>query len=174
MAVAFTVAMKWLLVGRYRPCEQPLWSTFVWRNELVNALHEHLADAFLVGLLTGTPFAAWYLRLMGAKIGKRVYLETTDFSEFDLVRIGDDVALNNACTLQTHLFEDRVMKMSSIEIAARARVGTGTLVLYDTRMEAGSSLGDLSLLMKGETLPAGTRWEGIPARVADTNRSTLT
>ena len=168
VAVAFTVAMKWLLVGRYRPGEQPLWSTFVWRNEIINALHEHLADAFLVGLLTGTPFAAWYLRLMGAKIGRRVYLETTDFSEFDLVRIGNDVALNNACTLQTHLFEDRVMKMSTIEIAARARVGAGTLVLYDTRMEAGSSLGDLSLLMKGETLPAGTRWEGIPARVAAT------
>ena len=30
-------------------------------------------------------------------------------------------------------------------------------------MKAGSELGDLSLLMKGETLPAETRWEGIPA-----------
>jgi acetyltransferase-like isoleucine patch superfamily enzyme len=117
------------------------------------------------------------LRLRAARAAiefVRILLPTTDFSEFDLVRIGDDVALNNACTLQTHLFEDRVMKMSTIEIAARARVGTGTLLLYDTRMEAGSSLGDLSLLMKGETLPAGTRWEGIPARVADTNRSTPT
>ena len=29
---------------------------------------------------------------------------------------------------------------------------------------AGAALGDLSLLMKGETLPAATSWEGIPAR----------
>ena len=49
----------------------------------------------------------------------------------------------------------------------RARVGAGSLVLYDTRMEAGAALGDLSLLMKGETLPAGTSWEGIPARVEE-------
>ncbi len=163
-AAAFTIVLKWLLVGRYRPGERPLWNHFVWRNELINALHEHLAEPFLIGSLTGTPFVAWYFRLLGARIGRRVYLETTDFSEFDLARIGDGAELNADCTVQTHLFEDRVMKMSTIDIAAGATVGSGTLVLYDTRMEAGARLGTLSLLMKGESLPAGTAWEGIPAR----------
>ena len=169
--VFITVLAKWLLVGRYRPGERPLWSTFVWRNELLNALHEHLAEPFLVGALTGTPFVCWYFRLLGARIGRRVYMETTDFSEFDLARIGDEATLNADCTIQTHLFEDRVMKMSTVEIAARARVGAGSLVLYDTRMEADAALGDLSLLMKGETLPAGTSWEGIPARPVEGKNS---
>jgi len=164
LAVAFVVAAKWILVGKYKPCERPLWSTFVWRNELVNALHEHLADLFFVEMLTGTPFVCWYFRLLGAKIGRRVYLETTDLTEFDLVNIGDEATLNADCTIQTHLFEDRVMKMSTIDIAPRCTVGSAALVLYDTQMEEGASLGDLSLLMKGETLPARTRWEGIPAR----------
>ena len=163
-AAAATIGLKWILVGRYRPGEQPLWCTFVWRNELVNALHEHLAEPFLVGALTGTPFLCWYLRLLGARIGRRVYLETTDFSEFDLARIGDEAALNADCTVQTHLFEDRVMKMSHLGIGAGCTVGAGALVLYDAAMEARSSLGPLSLLMKGETLPAGTTWAGIPAR----------
>jgi non-ribosomal peptide synthetase-like protein len=91
-------------------------------------------------------------------------METTDISEFDLVRIGDEAALNADCTIQTHLFEDRVMKMSNIDIGPRCKVGAGSLVLYDTRLEEGAALGDLSLLMKGETLPAWTSWEGIPAR----------
>ena len=119
-AALFTIAAKWLLVGRYRPGEKPLWSTFVWRNELLNALHEHLAEPFLVGALTGTPFLPWYFRLLGARIGRRVYLETTDFSEFDLATVGDEAALNADCTIQTHLFEDRVMKMSTIEIGPRS------------------------------------------------------
>jgi hypothetical protein len=34
-------------------------------------------------------------------------------------------------------------------------------------MGENSSLGELSLLMKGETLQANTRWEGIPARARD-------
>jgi carbonic anhydrase/acetyltransferase-like protein (isoleucine patch superfamily) len=59
------------------------------------------------------------------------------------------------------------MKMSIVEIASRCKVGAGSLVLYDTRMERGSTLGDLSLLMKGEVLPAGTYWEGIPARARE-------
>jgi hypothetical protein len=35
-------------------------------------------------------------------------------------------------------------------------------------MEAHAQLGPLSLLMKGETLPAGSRWEGSPARAVVT------
>ena len=163
-ATVFTLLAKWALVGRYRAGEKPLWSTFVWRNELVNALHDHLAEPFLVGALTGTPFASWYFRLLGARIGRRVYLETTDFSEFDLVHIGDEAMLNADCTMQTHLFEDRVMKMSTVRIEQSASVGASSLILYDTRMEPGTKVGDLSLLMKGEVLPAGTRWEGVPAR----------
>ena len=90
-------------------------------------------------------------------------LISTDLSEFDLVRVGDQAALNADCTIQTHLFEDRVMKMSTIDIAPHCKVGAGSLVLYDTRLEEGAALGDLSLLMKGETLPAWTSWQGIPA-----------
>jgi non-ribosomal peptide synthetase-like protein len=163
-AAVLTISLKWALVGRYRACEKPLWSTFVWRNELINALHEHLAGPFLVDALIGTPFISWYLRLLGAQVGRRAYIETTDFSEFDLTRIGDEAALNSDCTVQTHLFEDRIMKMSVVDIGARCSIGAKSLVLYDTRMEPGTILGPLSLLMKGEILPAGTDWVGIPAR----------
>ena len=41
-------------------------------------------------MLTRTPFVCWYFRLLGAKIGRRVYMDTTDFSEFDLATIGDE------------------------------------------------------------------------------------
>jgi non-ribosomal peptide synthetase-like protein len=172
-ACCAVIALKWLLLGRFRPGEKPLWSTFVWRNELVTSLHENLADTFLVDKLKGTPFIAWFFRLLGAKIGRRPFLDTTCFTEYDLVRIGDDVALNSNATVQTHLFEDRVMKMSEIRIEDRASVGALSLVLYDTTMQAGSSLGDLSLLMKNELLPAQTAWEGIPARRVDAGPADL-
>ena len=43
-------------------------------------------------------------------------------------------------------------------------MGTRSVVLYDSEMEAGAKLDSLSLLMKGERLPAGTAWAGLPAR----------
>lgn len=157
-------AFKWLMMGRYRACERPLWSPFVWRTEAVTALLDSFASPFFLDLLAGTPFICWFFRLLGAKIGKRVYLDTTELTEFDLVSIGDDAAVNHDCTLQTHLFEDRVMKMSTVSIGAGCHLGSMSLVLYDTRLEAGSSVDDLSLVMKGETLPANTHWSGIPGR----------
>ncbi|MFB3891985.1 MAG: Pls/PosA family non-ribosomal peptide synthetase [Phycisphaerae bacterium] len=163
-AALAVVAAKWILMGKYRPGERPLWSGFVWRTELLTALHENLANPFLVELLRGTPWVCWFFRLMGAKIGRRVFMDTTALTEFDLIRIGDGAMLNDDCTIQTHLFEDRVMKMSTIDIGAGCSIGAGSIVLYDTRMEDGSALGALSLMMKGESLPAGTRWEGSPAR----------
>ena len=146
-AAGGVIAVKWIMMGKYLSGEKPLWSGFVWRTELLTALHEHIADAFLVEMLAGTPFICWFFRLMGAKIGKRVYMETTALTEFDLISIGDDAALNLDCTIQTHLFEDRVMKMSRIDIGAGCCGGVGSIVLYDSKMSAGSALGDLSLRM---------------------------
>ena len=160
------VALKWLVVGRYRPTTAPLWSTFVWRTELVTATYENLAVPNLLEPLRGTMWLPVFLRLMGARIGKRCYMDTTDLTEHDLVRIGDDVALNDFAGLQTHLFEDRVMKVSGVTVEDRATIGSYAIVLYDAEIGADATLGDLSVVMKGESLPAGTAWEGSPARLA--------
>lgn len=166
-AALFLVAFKWVLMGRYRPCERPLWSPFVWRTEVVTSLLDNYASPFFLDLLAGTPFICWFFRLLGAKIGDRVYLDTTELTEFDLVHIGDDVAINLDCTLQTHLFEDRVMKMSTVEIGKGCNLGAMSLVLYDSQMADGASVGDLSLVMKSESLPTQTCWTGIPGRRID-------
>ena len=166
MAVAIVVAAKWILIGTYKPGEYPLWSCFVWRTELLTALHEHLADPFLVRLVLGTPLAPWFFRLLGAKIGKRVFMDTTSLTEFDLITIGDDVCLNQDSVVQTHLFEDREMKTDRIAIGDGVSVGSRAIVLYDSAVHAGTTLDDLSLVMRGESLPADGTFRGVPARRA--------
>ncbi|MFI4973938.1 MAG: Pls/PosA family non-ribosomal peptide synthetase [Caulobacterales bacterium] len=162
----FTLALKWVVIGRYKPTTAPLWSIFVWRTELVTSTYENLAVPLLLEPLRGTPYLNICLRLMGCRIGKRVYCDTTDITEHDLVDVGDDAALNDGAGIQTHLFEDRVMKVSSVKIGERATVGSLSITLYDSIIEPDAMLGDLSVLMKGEVLPAGTSWEGSPARPA--------
>jgi non-ribosomal peptide synthetase-like protein len=163
-AILTTAALKYLLMGTYTPTVQPLWSHFVWRSELVTTLYENFPVPFFMDHLRGTPFLNMCLRLMGSKVGKRVYTDTTDMTEHDMIEIGDDVALNDNCGLQTHLFEERIMKVSRIKVEERCTVGALAIVLYDAVMEHDSQLGDLSMLMKGETLPASTEWEGLPAQ----------
>jgi non-ribosomal peptide synthetase-like protein len=160
----FVIALKWIVMGRYKPIVTPLWSSFVWRTELVTSTYENLMVPLLLQPIRGTPYVNMFLRLLGCRIGRRVFTDTTDITEFDLVSIDDDAALNESAGLQTHLFEDRVMKVSRIFIGKRAVVGSQSIVLYDSVMEDDTHLGDLSVLMKGEVLPAGTAWEGSPAR----------
>jgi len=160
--LALVVAgLKKAVMGTFKPEIKPLWSPYVWLNEMVNGAYESVTAPFVAGLL-GTPFAAPVLRLMGCKIGRRTFLATTLFSEWDLVEIGDDVALNHGVVIQNHLFEDRVFKSSRLTIGSGASVGNMTVVLYDSVIEPGAVVGPLSLLMKGETLAAKTRWLGIP------------
>ena len=162
--VMVTIAAKWILVGRYRPQEHQLWDHFVWRNEFVNTLHENVAMTVLVRLFLGTPLLPLYLRALGARIGRRTCLESSYLTEFDLVDLGDEVALNEESDLQTHLFEDRVMKMSDVRIQARASIGACSIVLYDAVVESAARLDAQSLVMKGERIPEGTRWHGSPAQ----------
>jgi len=86
-----------------------------------------VAVPWLLGWLAGTPLLPPLLRLFGARMGRRVYLDTTWLTEFDLVVIGDDAAIGAWTSLQTHLFEDRVMKMSTLVVGARCTVGRARL-----------------------------------------------
>ncbi|HXV94467.1 MAG TPA: Pls/PosA family non-ribosomal peptide synthetase, partial [Pseudonocardia sp.] len=156
-------ALKWLVVGTYRPRVEPLWSRFVRRSELVTGLYEAAAVPGLLFLLTGTPFLPPALRLLGARIGRRTWIATTYVTEFDLVEVGDDAMVGRDVSLQTHLFEDRVMKMSTVRVGEGATVGDRAIVLYDAELGDRAALQPLSLAMKGEQLPARTRWRGIPA-----------
>jgi non-ribosomal peptide synthetase-like protein len=165
VAATVTIAAKWLIIGRYRAGESPLWSTFVWRSELVTAMHDYLATPTFLTMLRGTPFLSWYLRALGAKVGSSVYFDSTYMTEFDLVEIGSNCYINTDCDLQTHLFEDRVMKMSYVRLGERCSAGAFSLVLYDTKLQDGTVLAPLSLVLKGETLSAGSgRWIGSPVR----------
>ncbi len=163
-ATLLVVLLKWVIVGKYRRRVEPLWSAFVRHSELITALYEAVAVPSLLGWLTGTPWIAPVMRLLGVKIGKRVWMDTTFITEFDLVDIGDDAAIGASTSLQTHLFEDRVMKMSTVKIGVGASVGSRSVVLYDAEVGARASLDALSLVMKGESLPAESQWRGVPAR----------
>ncbi|MFL4901925.1 Pls/PosA family non-ribosomal peptide synthetase [Streptomyces sp. MMS24-I2-30] len=163
VVIGWCVLVKWVVAGRYRPRVEPLWSLFVRRTEFATGLFEAAAVPAGVGALVGTPFLPPVLRRFGARIGRRTWIGTTHLTEFDLVEVGDDAAIGMHVSLQTHLFEDRVMKMSKVVVGPGASIGPRTIVLYDTQVGAGVRLGALSLVMKGERLTPGTSWHGLPA-----------
>lgn len=160
------VALKWTLIGRYRKLAVPMWTLFVWCSEAITSLYEGLVIPNFMRYLRGTPWLPVAFRVLGCRIGKGVYMDTTDITEFDCVDIGDHAQLNALSCPQTHLFEDRVMKIDQVVIESGAYIGSRSIVLYGARVGHRARLGPLTLVMKGEHIPARGRWAGCPARSA--------
>ncbi|WP_329571143.1 Pls/PosA family non-ribosomal peptide synthetase [Kitasatospora sp. NBC_01266] len=161
-ACLVTTAAKWLLVGRFKSGEHPLWSSFVWRNELYDTFVEELAMPWLGQTLSGTPFLNVWLRSLGARIGRGVWCETHWLPETDLVAVEDGASVNRGCVLQTHLFHDRVMRLDRVKLGAGATLGPHSIVLPGSAVGDGTAVGASSLVMRGEEMPDGTRWAGNP------------
>ncbi|NVM74288.1 non-ribosomal peptide synthetase-like protein [Duganella sp. SG902] len=159
----FVVLLKWLLIGRYRKQSEPMWTPFVWLSEGVTNLYEGIAVPNFMRYLRGTPWLPIAFNLLGSRIGKGVYMDTTDITEFDCVQIGDNSELNALTCPQTHLFEDRVMKIDQVVIGERVYMGPRAAVLYSAAVGDNARLGALTLVMKGEHIPANGNWAGCPA-----------
>ncbi len=161
-ATLVTVLVKWLLMGRYRAGDHPFFSSYVWRDEIVNTCQEQLAGGLLMNLLLGTVAMPLYLRLMGARVGRDVWVENLNTTEFDLASFGDGAAVNRGAVIETHLFHDRVMSTGPVHVGVGATLGPSSVSLPQTVIGDGTVVGGRSIVMRGEQLPAGTRWHGAP------------
>ena len=162
VAALLAIAAKWLMVGRHRAQDHPLWSAFVWRNELADTFTEVLAAPWFASLTQGTLALNVWLRLMGASIGRGVWCDTYWLPETDLVRLSDGATVNRGCVVQTHLFHDRVLSMDTVTLHSGATLGPNSVILPAATIGRHATVGPVSLVMRGEGVPSRTRWIGNP------------
>jgi non-ribosomal peptide synthetase-like protein len=162
LAALVASAAKWLLVGRHTAGSHPLWSSFVWRNELADTFVEALAAPWFAGTASGTPLLSWWFRSMGARIGRGVWCESYWLPETDLVELGDGAVVNRGTVVQTHLFHDRVLATDRVRIRRGGTLGPHSVVLPAASIGRHATVGPVSLVMRGESVPDKTVWIGNP------------
>ena len=162
VALVLAVLAKWLFVGRISAGEQPLWSSFVWRNEVADSFVELLAAPWMARPATGTPVMNAMLRLLGSRLGRGVWCESYWLPEADLISLGDGATVNRGCVVQTHLFHDRIMQIDRVDLETGATLGAHCVALPASSIGEGATVGPASLVMRGDRIPAGTRWQGNP------------
>ena len=162
VACLVTVAAKWLVVGRIGRVEHPLWSSFVWRNEVSDTFVETVAAPWFARAATGTAVMNLWLRTLGSDIGRGVWCESYWLPEADLVSLGDGATVERGCVVQTHLFHDRIMSMDTVTLGAGATLGPQCVALPASGIGDGATVGPASLVMRGDVVPSSTRWQGNP------------
>jgi non-ribosomal peptide synthetase-like protein len=143
----------------HRPNGCSIYDRAFWRHERFWKLG---ADRF-PQLFNGTPMKNVIWRLLGAKIGKRVFDDGCTFTERRFVSIGDRCTLNIGSIVQCHSQEDGAFKSDRSAVGAGTTLGVGAFVHYGVQIGPGVQLEADSFLMKGSEVPAGSRWGGNPA-----------
>jgi non-ribosomal peptide synthetase-like protein len=130
------------------------WVERIWKLHPIHFFH----------MFDGTPFKNGLWRLIGVRIGKRVFDDGVYISEPTLTAIGDECVFNQRSKIQCDSQEDGTYKSGPTTLGAGCTVGVGGFVHYNVTMGDGAVLAADSLLMKGEDVPAYARWGGNPAR----------
>ena len=103
-----------------------------------------------------------WLRTLGARIGRGVWVDSYWLPETDLVRLDDGATVNRGCVVQTHLFHDRVLSMDEVVLRAGATLGPNSVILPAASIGKHTTIGPVSLVMRGEAVPSRTCWIGNP------------
>ncbi|HEX4124599.1 MAG TPA: amino acid adenylation domain-containing protein [Tepidisphaeraceae bacterium] len=165
LSLLCVLALTRLLIGRYRPMRTPIWGSFFTRHWIVT----QAAGLIPWWLLEGTVFTSAALRMLGAKVGRRVHIHrgaNPSHGGWDLLTIGDDVTLSQDSSVRMIEYEAGHLVIGPIAI------GNGATLDVRSGMSPGSCLDDeanlatLSWLPRGACIGRGERWEGIPARPA--------
>jgi non-ribosomal peptide synthetase-like protein len=130
------------------------WIERIWKLHPFHFLH----------IFNGTPFKNVLWRVIGLRIGKRVYDDGVYISEPTLTTIGDECVFNERSKIQCESQEDGTYKSDRTTIGSGCTIGVGAFVHYGVTMGDGSMLAADSFLMKGENVPPRARWGGNPAR----------
>jgi non-ribosomal peptide synthetase-like protein len=165
LAAAFAVLVKRTLIGTYAPGAWPVWGGLYVRNWIV----QRAVRTVPWRLLEATVFQQVVLRALGARIGERVHIHrgvSLMAGGWDLIELGDDVTLGQDVSLNVLEYEDGQMVMAPVSIGAAATIETRAGMAGGAVMESNTQLAALSYLLRGAVVPAGERWDGVPAREA--------
>jgi non-ribosomal peptide synthetase-like protein len=154
------IAAKWLLVGRWTRRQIPIWGLAYVRFWFVKTLVR--TNPLVV--FVGTPIYTWYLRALGAKIGRRVVILSHHVPVCtDLLAIGDDTVIRKDSFFAGYRAHAGQIETGAVTIGAHAFVGERTVLDIDTEIGDNAQLGHASSLYAGQRVPAGKHWHGSPA-----------
>jgi non-ribosomal peptide synthetase-like protein len=162
---AIPIALKWLLIGKWKPEVIPVWGLRYFRFWVV----KHLIRIAPMARFGG-PFYNLYLRLLGAKIGSNTVIHSQLIPVCtDLISIGEDTILRKESIFLGYKAQSNCIHTGPITIGANAFVGEAGILDINTTMEDDTQLGHASSLHDGQRIPRGKHYHGSPAQETTAN-----
>lgn len=161
------ILAKWVLIGRWKPQQIRIWSLEYVRFWVVKTL---VKSNPLALVSVGSPLYSWYLRALGAKIGRGTVIFTRHVPICtDLLTIGPDTVIRKESFFSCYRAYAGWIQTGRVTIGRNVFIGEKTVLDINTSMGDVSQLGHASALHSGQRVRTGERWHGSPAQRTDVN-----
>jgi non-ribosomal peptide synthetase-like protein len=158
------IALKWLLIGRWKPRSIRAWSLGYFRFWLVKIV---VVANPMARLLVGTPLYTLYLRALGARIGRGATILTQHIPVCtDLLIIGAGSLITKDTYISCYRARAGLIETGYVTLGAGSFTGEHSVIDIDTALGERSQLGHASALLSGQLVPPGEVWHGCPAERA--------
>jgi len=137
------------------------WPLLDWVRYVVSI---QLVRIFAGSLFRATPIWTFYMRLNGARMGRRVFVNSLEVTDHNLLDFGDDVVVGGDAHLSGHTVEGGVLKTAPVRLGRGVTVGVGSVVGIGVVAGDRCQIGALSLVPKFAELEEGAVYVGIPVR----------
>lgn len=163
--IVFGIFERILTLG-FKPGKYKTTSATFARWLIYSGLHVILLNMVLP-YVSGTVWAKVFYRILGARIGKNVFINTAGLHDAYLLELGDNVVIGGGSNISCHIFEGNELYLGKIKI------GNNTLISADTYIMPGATIGDKcniglkATVRKNKTIPDRSMilaFPGTPAK----------
>jgi len=164
---ALTVLLRFVLGARLKEGEFGFftWNGFVWA--FVNAMML-IVNLTFMDFMRLTPLLPLYYRLMGARIGRGVQINSKGLADVSMLEIGDGTVIGGDAVVLGHLAERGKLKLRPTRIGRKVTIGLGAVIMPGCVIGDGAVIAARSVLPKGAEVPPNCLFAGTPAKFVKT------
>jgi serine acetyltransferase len=122
----------------------------------------HVVRVFAGTFFRASPVWTMYLRMNGARIGRRVYVNTLGASDHNLLELGAGTVIGSDVHIAGHTVEGGIVKTRAVRVGRNVTIGVGSVVMMGAEIGDDCKVGALSFVPKRARLEAGVSYIGIP------------
>lgn len=117
-----------------------------------------------INFLRATPFIVLFHRLMGAKMGRGVQINTAVIADSCFLNVGEKTIIGGDVTLVAHVAEHDTLVVKKVKIGSNVTLGIMSIVMPGVEIGDNVMIAANAVIPKDTKIPANTIWGGIPAK----------
>ncbi|MCM8787093.1 MAG: hypothetical protein NC935_03470 [Candidatus Omnitrophica bacterium] len=111
-----------------------------------------------------TPFVNLLFRMLGAKLGKNVQINSKFIFDHTLLEIGDNTVIGGGAVIIGHQVERGLLKLRKVKIGKNVTIGSNAIVPPGCEIGDNAIIGAGAVLLKNTKVEPRSVWYGVPAQ----------